>query len=147
MKEIRANSFASNFLIPRSLFKKYNALYWTNEQIVNIAKQLQVNPEPVLIAMKEAKMISEEIYLQKKNLKIPVSEKIDPELKDLSPKYLQAKIALLQKGLSSFYVKQAYECYNRELISAGRLAEILLCNESELREMLALFNLQLSYEY
>jgi Zn-dependent peptidase ImmA (M78 family) len=52
LKEVRANSFASNFLIPKSLFKKYNAVHWTDKQIIDIAKQLQVNPEPVLIAMK-----------------------------------------------------------------------------------------------
>lgn len=147
LKEVRANSFASNFLIPKSIFEKLNAHNWTEKQILVIANQLQVNPKTLLIAMKESGMVNEETYHQYLNLKIPVSEKIDPELKGLSEKYLQAKIKLLQKGLSSFYVRHAHECYNRDIISAGRLAEILLCDENELIEILSLFNLHLNYDY
>ncbi len=147
LKEVRANSFASNFLIPKAIFVKYDAGRWTDDHILAIAKQLQVNPGPVLISMKETNVISEETYKEKRQLKIPVYEKTDPELKNLSPKYLQAKITLLQKGLSTFYVRKAYECYESGFISAGRLAEVLLCSEAELREILDLFNMQLIYEY
>lgn len=146
LKEIRANSFASNFLIPKKLLSNLNAGSWSQDQFLNVAKQLKVNPEPLAIAMKECGLINENMYQVYKSLKIPLQEKLDPELQNLSSKFLQAKKTLLQKGLSSYYVRNAYECYNQGFISAGRLAEILLCNESELINLLQLFNLQLSYD-
>jgi Zn-dependent peptidase ImmA (M78 family) len=147
LKEVRANSFASNFLIPKSLFQKYAATNWIDRQVLDVAKQLQVNPEPLIIAMKEAGVIDKDRYDAFRQLKIPTKDKVDPELKNLSPRYLETKKVLLEKGLSSFYVRNAYECYNRNIISAGRLSEILLSNESELIQLLSLFNLQLSYDY
>lgn len=147
LKEVRANSFASNFLIPKSLFQKFSASNWTEKQVLDVANQLQVNPEPLAIAMKEAGIIDEERFSVLRRLKIATADKLDPELRNLSPRYLEAKENLLQKGLSSYYVRNAFECYNRGIISAGRLAEILLSNESELIQLLSLFNLQLTYDY
>ncbi|MFL5738625.1 MAG: helix-turn-helix domain-containing protein [Flavisolibacter sp.] len=147
LKEIRANSFASSFLVPKTIFSKLNVASWSQDHIVKVAKQLQVNPTVLLIAMKDAGIISKESSFALSHLKIPKQEKIDPELKNLSQNYLEAKITLLQKGLSTFYVRSAFECYNRGIISAGRLSEMLLCNEAELVQMLKLFNLQLSYDY
>lgn len=147
LKEVRANSFASNFLIPKSLFQKFSASNWTEKHVLDVAKKLQVNPEPLAIAMKEAGIIDEEKFSLLRGLKIPTADKLDPELRNLSPKYLEAKKNLLQKGLSSHYVRNAFECYNRDIISAGRLAEMLLSSESELLQLLGLFNLQLSYDH
>jgi len=146
LKEVRANSFASNFLIPKTIFQKFSAGNWTDEQFLDVAKQLQVNPEPLAIAMKEATIITQDKFDVIKKLKIPIVDKIDPELKNLSPKYFEAKTTLLKKGLSSFYIKNAYECYSRNIISAGKLSEMLLCNESELTQLLSLFNLHLAYD-
>jgi Zn-dependent peptidase ImmA (M78 family)/DNA-binding XRE family transcriptional regulator len=145
LREIRANSFASNFLVPKTIFKKLNIATWTEDKIVEVAKRLQVNPAVLLISMKDAGVIKDTAF-SLNHLKIPKHQKLDPELKNLSQNYFEAKLSLLQKGLSTFYVRNAFECYNREFISAGKLAEMLLCNESELVQMLKLFNLQLSYD-
>jgi Zn-dependent peptidase ImmA (M78 family) len=146
LREIRANSFASNFLVPKTIFSKFNITTWTEDKIVEVAKKLQINPTVLLISMKDAGAISKDTAFSLNLLRIPKDQKIDPELRNLSQKYFEAKFTLLQKGLSTFYVRNAFECYNRGFISAGKLAEMLLCNESELVQMLKFFNLQLSYD-
>lgn len=144
-KEIRANNFASNLLIPKPIFQQLGAQNWNDKQVIDVAKQLQVNIQPLTIAMKEAGAISESKYNELQHLKIPKSDKVDPELKGLSEGYLKAKKTLLERGLSTFYVKLAYDCYAKGHISAGRLADMLLCDETEMVQILKLFDLELSY--
>lgn len=145
-KEYRANNFASGLLIPQEFLKRFPKGSWTDKTVLDAAKQLQVNIQPLAIAMKEAGIINEEENKElQRRLKIARTDKTDPELKGLSDIYLQAKTKLLERGLSSFYVKKAYACYEEGHITAGKLADILLCDESSLVQILASFNLKLSY--
>ncbi len=80
-------------------------------------------------------------------LKIPRRHKDDFELKGISPTILASKKALLEKGLSTFYVRTCHEAYKNGHISSGKLAENLLVDESELISILDLFKLKLDYEY
>lgn len=146
LKEIRANTFASNFLIPKAIFSQFGVHSWTEDQIINIAKQLQINIRPLLISMKDAGTISNDLYERYSGLSIPKADKADPELRDLPPRYMTAKATLLKEGLSTFYVRKAHECYSEAHLSAGRLAEILLTDELGLRSILELFNLKLLYD-
>ncbi|GAA3928321.1 ImmA/IrrE family metallo-endopeptidase [Chitinophaga oryziterrae] len=146
LREVRANEFASSFLIPKEIFSRVKGSQWTDESFRTLAKRLQVNAEPLSIAMMNADAIT---YVQQeyfRTLKINPADKIDPELKDLSSKMYEAKSKLLQRGVSDFYVKKCYEAYDKGAISSGRLADMMLCNENELVGLLNLFNLQLTYD-
>ena len=146
-KEYRANNFASALLIPQEFLKRFPPGSWTDKTVLDAAKQLQVNIQPLAIAMKEAGIIDEEgSKALQARLKIPRMDKIDPELKGLSEVYLTAKTELLERGLSSYYVRKAYACYEEGHITAGKLADMLLCDESSLVQILASFNLKLSYD-
>jgi Zn-dependent peptidase ImmA (M78 family)/transcriptional regulator with XRE-family HTH domain len=146
LREIRANEFASSFLIPKEIFNHVKGSLWTDEGFKTLAKRLQVNAEPLSIAMMNAGAITSIQQKHFRTLKLSVSDKIDPELKDLSPKMYDAKSELLQKGINDFYVRKCYDAYSKGLISSGRLADMMLCDENELVSVLKLFNLQLSYD-
>lgn len=146
-REIRANTFASRFLIPQSLLEKLKNLKWNNELVLKIANQLKVNVQPLLISLKSNNYISKAEYESFIKLKIPRKNKDDYELKGLSPNILTSKKVLLEKGLSTYYVRKCHEAYKNGHISSGKLAENLLVEESELSFILDLFKLQLDYEH
>ena len=145
--EIRANSFASNFLIPKEALLKRANFQWNKSIIINLAKQLKVNPITLLISLRESNLINNSLYEELKGIKIPQPEKIDSELQNLSEKRLIEKTELLKKGLSQFYVNKCYEAYEKGFITAQRLAEMNLVNENGLRDILDNFNLKLNNEY
>lgn len=146
LREIRANEFASSFLIPKEIFSRVKESQWTDDSFQILAKRLQVNAESLSIAMMNAGAISSSQQNHFKTLKINPNDKIDPELKDLSPKIYEAKSRLLQRGINDFYVKKCFEAYDFGAISSGRLADMMLCGENELIDLLKLFNLQLTYD-
>ena len=69
-------------------------------------------------------------------MRVPRELKEDPELpSDLSPRSHERKEALLQRGLSDYYVHLCFEAYRESIVSAVRLSEILLLeSDVELRE-------------
>lgn len=146
-REIRANAFASSFLIPTSVLNNLRNARWSNDLILKIANQLKVNIQPLLIALKSNNCINQNEYNDFIKLKIPRNNKDDYELKNLSPKILASKKVLLEKGLSTFYVRNCHEAYIKGHISSGKLAEILLVDEYELPIILDLFKLKLDYEH
>lgn len=143
--ELRANTFASNFLIPKEALISLGIHEWTQEIILSAAKKLRVNVKPLLISLKEIKLIDQNEFLKLEKLKIPISEKEDPEIRNLTPKRKEAKIQLLERGLSAFYVHTCYAAYEAGIITERRMAEMLLTNELELPLILALFSLKLSH--
>lgn len=146
-REIRANTFASRFLIPQSILNNLRDVQWNDDLILKMANQLKVNVQPLIITLKSNKLISQYEYDSFLKLKLPRKDKDDYELKGLSPKIQSSKKELIQKGLSTFYVRNCYEAYRNGHISSGKLAEILLVDEFELPSILALFNLKLDYEH
>lgn len=147
LREIRANTFASNFLIPKAALSKRVGISWNKDVIVNLCKQLKVNIQPLIISLKQERIIDERTYKSLINIKIPLSEKVDPELQNLSEKRYQSKSELLAKGLSQFYVHTCYRAYSDGLISAQRLSEMFLVDESGLIDLLSQYNFSLSYEH
>jgi len=146
LREIRANTFASCFLIPKEEIAKRSNIQWTAQIIISLAKQLKVNIQPLIISIKQENLINQASYDKLKTLKVPTNDKIDPELQGLSEKRYQVKSSLLEKGLSQFYINLCYKAYSDGLISAQRLAEMFLVDESGLIDLLLQFNLSLSYE-
>ena len=141
--EIRANSFASNFLVPKTILSQINLKikeYWSRENVLKIANQLKINTETLAISLFEANLISKTKYNEIKSYKIPISYKTDPELWITDTiKQREKRKFLLEKGLSSYYVKLCIDAYYQGSISGGKLAEMLLCSEKELLELVNIF--------
>lgn len=146
-REIRANNFASSFLIPKNYIEDFKKLMWDEELVLRIANQLKVNIQTLLISLKSNNCINQNQYNKFINLKIPSNEKEDFELKGISPNIVLATKILLEKGLSTFYVRKCYEAYINGYISSGKLAENLLVSESELSIILDSLKLKLNYEH
>lgn len=143
--EVRANSFASNLLIPKEAIKNLKISKWDDKILFNVADQLKVNIMPLLIVLKKIKAISQDEFDNFKHLKIPQIGKEDPELKGSTPKIKEAKTFLLEKGLSTFYVQKCYQAYKSNKITERRMAEMLLTDIFELPVLLNLFSLKLEY--
>lgn len=149
--EIRADSFASHFLIPSSLIQsnlRIDSNRWTRDLVVQVANKLSVNTMTLLIRLKDEGLISDREFDALKKSKIPMAEKTDPELSgDYTARIVNARKVLLESGLSTYYVRLCYEAYEKGVVSAGRLAEMLLTSDNELPNVLDLFKLKLKHEH
>lgn len=139
--EIRANRFASCYLMPPSLLSKLpNPKGWTEADAIHWANQLRVSCSALAIALKEAKLADQASYNRISRLRVPHSDKIDPELPgSLNPAQRSRKKQLLERGLSDHYVALCFEAYHSSVISQGRLAEALLCSQAGLLELAKLY--------
>jgi len=146
-KEIRANRFAAAFLMPQSVLKRLKVGTWSDELLIKLADQFRVNVISLLYRLKSLNVIDNNYVDQKRDLKVPRYLKEDPELKNLSDRIASSKLEVLKRGLSTSYVRECYEAYSKSFISQSRLAEMLLITEEELKDLLALFNLKLIYEF
>jgi Zn-dependent peptidase ImmA (M78 family)/transcriptional regulator with XRE-family HTH domain len=145
-REIRANSFASAYLLPPSFLKKIpNSRQWDEGKIREWCRGLFVNAETLSIALREAGLISDGQQRRFRTIRLPRDSKIDPELPDdLPPLSRQRKQALLRAGLSSRYVNLCFEAYHGAVISAARLAEMLLAEERDVLTIADLFGERLN---
>jgi Zn-dependent peptidase ImmA (M78 family) len=139
--ELRANRFASCFLMPPAFLKKLPLPnQWSDLDAQRWANELRVSCVALAIALKEAKLIDQANYDRIRKLRVPREAKIDPELPDsLSATQRQRKAQLLELGLSDFYVGLCFEGFSTGVISIGRLGEALLCSHGELAELASLF--------
>lgn len=137
LSEVRANTFASRFLIPPEFLRAIpDASLWNESKLLEWSVQLMVNPEPLAIALKDAELISDDQVALLRGLTIPRERKSDPELPDSLPSRTRArKESLLQRGLSDGYVGLCFDALERGIISAGRLTEMLLANDFEVGEI------------
>jgi Zn-dependent peptidase ImmA (M78 family) len=145
LSEIRANTFASWFLMPPSVVQSLS-ITWTKSTFLDCAARLMVNAEPLAYALRDLNLIDDGEADTFKRLKVPAETKKDPELPDfLAPRSRQRKQELLQRGLSDAYVSLCFDSYDRGIISASRLAEMLLIVETELGDLAALYGRSLSH--
>jgi Zn-dependent peptidase ImmA (M78 family) len=147
LREVRANTFASRFLIPPEFLRQIpNPHDWTTSKALEWANKLKVSTEALSIALKEADLITADTQAGIKSVRVDLSAKVDPELPStLSPKSHERKEALLRSGLSDYYVGLCMDAYEGGAISAARLAEMLLVDETELSEIVTLFGRRLEY--
>ncbi|MDR0301458.1 MAG: XRE family transcriptional regulator [Treponema sp.] len=147
LAEIRANTFASTYLLPQFVLDSIpeNKL-WSSDKLVKWAIELKVSVSALLIALKERNFINDVYYQTFKHISIPSEYKIDPELKGLSGKTLERKKYLLEKGISQTYINKCKAAYEKDIISASKMAEMLLIDINELYEINALFQLGIRYE-
>ena len=139
--ELRANRFASCFLMPPSFLKKLPPpSQWSDADALRWANDLRVSCVALAIALKEAKLIDQANFDRIRSLRVPREAKIDPELPEsLNPTQSKRKAHLLELGLSDFYVGLCFEAFSSGVISIGRLAEALLCSHGELVEIANLY--------
>jgi Zn-dependent peptidase ImmA (M78 family) len=145
--ETRANTFASCYLMPPEFISKIpDSSVWNTEKAIHWANQLRVSTEALAYALSAAKLISFSTKAQIKSVKVPSSMKSDPELPEsLSPVSRQRREHFLEKGLSTFYVSLCFDAYERDVISAGRMAEMLLVDERELSDVAKIYGRTLKY--
>jgi Zn-dependent peptidase ImmA (M78 family) len=143
--EIRANTFASRYLLPPELLHKKipPTTNWNEDQIIFLSNQLQVNPQTLAIALKDAGIISNVVYKKIEYFKVPRQSKIDPEIPNNLPIGSRTRVhEMLQHGLSTYYVHLCFDAYLQRLITRGRLAETLLIDEGALPDIAKLYNLE-----
>ena len=139
LKEIRANRFASCYLMPPDQLPR--VANWTAEQALYWAQKLRVSTAALAIALREAGIVNESTANIIRSVRVPTIEKIDPEAPEsLTDMQRTRRIALLERGMSDYYVSLAFEAHHEEIISAGRLGEALLADHAETREISVLFS-------
>lgn len=143
-QEIRANSFASCYLMPPSMLKKLPQLdqdasrYW--------AQQFRVSTSALAKALKDAGIADENRARIIRSVRVPMNDKIDPEApQSLSASQRERRLALLEHGLSDYYVGLCLEAHYRNLISTGRLTEAFGIGAAELSEFAALYGRTIGY--
>lgn len=134
LSEIRANAFASRFLMPPQFLQDIpSAKEWDAEKLTSWSNRLMVNPESLLISLLENQLITTELSEKLRSVRILSSEKTDPELPiTLAPHSRERRKNYLERGLSTYYVNLCFDAHHSRIISSGRLAEMLLCSGAEL---------------
>jgi Zn-dependent peptidase ImmA (M78 family) len=145
--EVRANRFASSYLMPPSILRKLpEPSKWTEKDALHWANDFRVSCDALGIALKEAGRASEATSQRIRKFRVPRESKIDPELGgNLSPAARQKKQRLLRRGLSDYYAGLCLEAHHQGLISTGKLAEAILAEAADLPEMADLFGRPLRY--
>ncbi|WP_409274923.1 XRE family transcriptional regulator [Neobacillus sp. SCS-31] len=141
LSEIRANTFASNYLLPPLFLRKLSeTINWDNQKIIEWSNELKVSTQALIIALKTEGLINENQFKSFKSLKVPKSLKVDPELSgDLSNNEILRKKKFLELGLSPTYVSICFEALRRNIISLDRMCEMLLIGERQLFEIADLY--------
>ncbi|PLC52021.1 hypothetical protein CR155_20360 [Pollutimonas nitritireducens] len=122
LTEVRANRFASCYLIPPAFLSKLpDANGWSDSNSIDWANKLRVSCSALAIALREAKLIDQPAYIRISRLRVPRHVKIDPELPEsLNPTQRLRKEQLLKRGLSDVTARPAPCCVKSESASAAR---------------------------
>ncbi len=144
--EVRANTFASRYILPPSVIEGIPVTDWSGQEAVHWAARLKVSTWALAIALKEAGRIDGDTVNLMRRSRVPADQKIDPEFSGLEGKSLERKQDLLKRGLSTFYVDLCFEGLSRGIISEGRAAEMMLVNDFELGEIASLFGRRVQSE-
>lgn len=139
--EVGANNFASHYLLPPEFLKQIPECHnWDTEKALLWANKLKVSTEALAYALKNSELIDVSTEKLIKSVRVTKHLKSDPELSDnLSPKSKLRKKFLLERGLSTYYVNLCFEAYRANIITAPRMAEMLLVEQDELFEIADLY--------
>lgn len=147
LPEVRANIFASAFLLPPEALKTIpDVATWTQEKAQLWAAKLKVSTKALSIALSKAGLVADATERVISSVSVPADAKVDPELPaSLAPGPKSRKQELLQRGLSDYYVRLCFEAHQQGKVSIGRLAEALLLDSRDLLALAGLFNQRLAY--
>lgn len=141
-REVGANNFASQYLMPPEFLKKIpETNIWNQEKALLWSNKLKVSTEALAYALKNTNLIDNTTEKDIKSVRVSSHLKSDPELPEtLSPIAKTQKIHLMEKGLSSYYVNLCFKAYRNEIISAARVCEMFLVEQHELSNIADLYN-------
>ena len=142
-REYRADAFASNFLLPRNIIRKIPKSSINADFIKVQADRFRVNVIAFLIALKEARIISDYEFDKYKQIKIPKAEQRDYEFEDLTERITLSYQTAIKRGLTPTYIKYSHKAYYDGHISVERLAEMLLTDIYDLPNLLDQFKFKL----
>lgn len=130
--EVRANNFASEFLLPLSALERYSKPKSPDDVldlVMQIGRDYRVNTQTVAIRLKEKQWISQrtvESFLKVRPRTIPLREKRDPEIpNNLTSQQAQRRQVAAEHGVSAYYLELLRRAVTRDLISRLRFAEML----------------------
>lgn len=139
--EMRANRFASHYLMPPAFLRKLpNPQNWSEGEIKRHANEMRVSCVALSYALRDAGLVTDQKAGEIRRTKVPREAKVDPEIPlSFTDAQRARKAALLELGLSSDYVALCFEAEHRGLITLGRLAEALLCHPIDVPEIAQLY--------
>lgn len=140
--EVRANAFAARYLLPPEVVAAIPVTIWDEQQVLRWSGQFKVSASALAYSLKEASVIDDATLGRLKRVRLQRELKIDPELSGLSPRALERKQELLQRGLSTYYVELCFQALSDGLVSAGRVAEMMLVSDFEVAEIASLFGVK-----
>ena len=113
---------------------------WDPDKALVWANNLMVSTEALAIALKNAKLIDNHTERVIKSVRVNSLSKRDPELPENMPNISKnRKKQLLERGLSTSYVNLCFDSYRNNIITAPRMAEMLLVEQNELYEIADLY--------
>ena len=139
--EVRANTFASHYLMPREFLRGIpDPREWSTTKALEWASRLKVSTIALSFALRDDDLINKDTAKHIRESSVPQDAKVDVELPaSLSPASHLRKIDMLKRGLSSFYVDLCFQAYRQGEISAGRVAEMLLVSSQEVHAIAELY--------
>lgn len=146
--ELRANTFASCFLMPPELIKKFgDANQWQNpEKVAEVAGRLFVSIPALLSALRRDKILDDKTITAIRDTRPRPPTKQEPELMgNYTARQLQRKAMLISSGLHANYVQQVFDSHRNGHISLAKAADMLLVAPSEVGEIAALFGTSLKH--
>ena len=147
-REVQANKFASNYLVPGTFLRGIpQARTWTQQKALAWANKFKVSTEVLAYALQREGLINPATVDVIKAVRVPKKDKVDPEIPStLTEQSRERKTHLLELGLSTYYVNLCFEGYRSGIASAARLAEMLLVEtDAELRSLARLYGEHLQY--
>lgn len=131
--EIRANNFASNFLVPKDAIDKFNKIDINNNELVkmeilNTCRKYHISSKVILNRLRSEKVINEDKHkalIQNNELVISKNDKIDPELRETSINMKDRLKPMIKCGISLEYIELCRVAYQQNLISYGKMIDCL----------------------
>lgn len=130
--EMRANSFAGEFLLPTSAltrFESSRASMTRDDLILRIAREYRVNTQAVVVKMGDVGWLDSEAvnsFLQKPSVRVPKAEKVDPEIPNtLTERQKERRLHAIKRGMSGSFLEAIRRALVGREISWGRAAELL----------------------
>lgn len=145
MREIRANRFASCYLLPPNLLP--SNVIWDKSSARDWANKLKVSTSALSYALFDAKKVDKQTAERIRSFRVLSTAKADPEApQKLTKLQLSRRKEMLERGLSNYYVNLCFEAYKNNIISFGRLSEALLAEHGSLREISILYGVSIQHE-
>ena len=137
--ELRANTFASDFLMPPAILKSVGDRWNEPDVVSDWAERFRVSVPALLTALVAGKLISKEKRGELRSASRP-PEPPDPELEgEINPTQLHRRRKLLERGISVEYVHLCFDAFSQGLVSFGLLCEMLLSSAAGVQEIGQLF--------